>query len=69
MCADCRVVCLEWSQLGVVAQPKQPDWAKRPPAWLLGTVITELHTGDGAGVRGKEPLLPLLEEWDSALHS
>lgn len=28
-------------------QPRLPDRALRPPVWMPGTALTELHTGDG----------------------
>lgn len=28
-------------------QPRLPDRALRPPVWMSGTVLIELHTGDG----------------------
>ena len=42
-------------------QQRQPDRPLRPPAWLPGTVFTELHTGDRAGAEQWDPLPHLLE--------
>lgn len=42
-------------------QQRQPDRPLRPPAWLPGTVFTELHTGDRAGAERWDPLPHLLQ--------
>ena len=66
VCADCTVVCLEWSQLAVrPSQGSQTGRALRPPAGLPGTVFTRRSTQD-MGQEGEEEVVcpTALRNWE-----
>ena len=66
--AACTVGCLGGGSWGC-GPAEGPDRALRPPAWLPGTVSTELHPGRGARAGGRGRLPQRLQEQGGALRS